>query len=170
MRRWRILSGNGGFALLAVALLALAYSRLAAPLNALLCRGSFQGATAALRLLGVEHGAEPAEQILRGPAFAIEVSGLCSGLRGIALWTAAALCLPLSLRRRVGILVVGLLVLCALNVLRIVHLFRLQSEGSAYFVLCHEWLWPCAIVAGILVARHLIARGAPDDEDLSSAT
>jgi exosortase/archaeosortase family protein len=149
-------------------LVALTYTPLADPLNEVLCAVSFRGATSALTALGIQFTADAAHRILTHGPFAIEVSGLCSGLRGIALFGAVMILLPLPRRQRLLHFALGVLVLMLVNVVRIVHLFSLGAHGSPRFNLFHEWLWPAAIV-GLILTYRLLVRVTPRGRSLEAA-
>lgn len=147
-----------------VALVGLTYTPLVDPLNQVLCAVSYRGADRLLGALGVAHAADAAHRVLGSGTFALEVSGLCSGLRGLALFGAVLLLLSLPWRRKALHFAVGAAALVAVNVARIVHLFQLGAGGSPRFALYHEWIWPAVIVAAVLLYRLvmlLAARSRP---------
>lgn len=160
-RRW--ITNDVVFAAVALVLVAFTYTPLVDPLNEPLCAVSFRGATWLLDALHIPHVADAAHRVIAHRPFSIEVSGLCSGLRGIALWAAVAALLPVSRRQRALHFAAGTAVLMLLNVVRIVHLFHVGVQSSQSFSLYHEWLWPGAIVGAILLYRlaRLVRPGAP---------
>lgn len=150
-RRW--ITNDVVFAGVALALVALTYTPLVGPLNEPLCAVSFRGADWLLDAFGVPHVADATTRVLAHKPFSIEVSGLCSGLRGIALWGAVAFLLPVSRRQRALHFALGAAVLMIVNIVRIAHLFNVGMQRSGSFALYHEWLWPGAIVGAILLYR-----------------
>lgn len=150
-RRW--IWNDVVFAGVALALVAVTYTPLAEPLNEPLCAVSYRGATSLLHALGVPFVADDARRVIAERPFALEVTGLCGGLRGLALWAAVMLLLPLARRQKALHFALGALVLVAANVARIAHLFVLGAGRSPLFALYHEWLWPCAVVAVVLLYR-----------------
>jgi exosortase/archaeosortase family protein len=150
-RRW--IRNDVVFAGLVLCLLALTYTPLADPINEPLCAVSYRGATWLLHAVGVPFTAIEAHRTLVHFPFAIEVTGLCSGLRGLALFAAAIALLPLSRRQKALHFALGALILVLVNIARVAHLFALGAGGSPRFALYHEWLWPAAIVGLILLYR-----------------
>lgn len=132
-------------------------SQIAEPLNELLAVVSYRGADFVLGALGVPHTADAAHRVLAQGPFEIEVAGECSGLRSIALLCAALILLPLPRRRKVVHFALGAVALMAVNVARLAHLFRLGEHETLF----HVWLWPAAIVAGVLVYRHIMLPAVP---------
>lgn len=151
VRRW--IRNDLVFAGVTLALVALTYTPLADPLNEPLCAVSYRGATWLLDKLGVAHTADAAHRVISGGSFSMEIAGLCSGLRAIALFIAVVLLVELPRRKKALHFAVGLAALMAVNVVRIVHLFTLGEARSASFALYHEWIWPSAIVGAILLYR-----------------
>lgn len=141
------------FALLAVGLVALTYTPLCAPLNELFCAISYRGTRWMLDVLGISYQAFPAHRVLRSGSFGIEVSGLCSGMRGIAIWCAAVVFLPVPRWQKLVHLFAGTAVLTLVNCMRITHLLYAGAHATARFKLYHEWLWPMGILGLILAYR-----------------
>ena len=134
--------------------LGLSYTSFAQPFNDVLCAASYSGVR---RLIAAAHwGAvtfdEHARRIIF-QGFAIEVAGLCSGLRGIALWAAVAVHLPKTWPARARYFIAGLGALLVLNVVRIAHLLYLGGTHSPRFGLFHEYVWPAVFVAAVLIGR-----------------
>lgn len=151
VRRW--IQNDVVFAGVTIALVVLTYTPLADPLNDPLCAISYSGADWLLGKLGVAHSTDAAHRVISGGAFSMEIAGLCSGLRSIALFGAVVLMLELPRRQKALHFAVGLVALVVVNVVRIVHLYTLGEGGSPRFALYHEWIWPLAIVAVVLLYR-----------------
>ncbi len=150
-RRW--ITNDVVFAGVALVLVALTYTPLAAPLNEPLCAVSYRGATWLLGALHIPHVADAAHRVIAHRPFSIEVSGLCSGLRALALWGAVMILLPAPRRQKVLHFALGAALLVGINIVRIAHLFHVGVHRPPSFGLYHEWLWPCAIVGAILLYR-----------------
>lgn len=150
-RRW--ITNDVVFAGVALVLVALTYTPLAGPLNEPLCAVSYRGATWLLNALHIPHVADAAHRVIAHRPFAIEVTGLCSGLRALALWGAVALLLPVPRWQKALHFALGSAVLVLLNVVRIAHLFHVGVHRPPSFSLYHEWLWPGALVGAILLYR-----------------
>ena len=140
---------------LALSLVAISYTSLGDALNRPLSAVSYRGARFLLDACGERYHADAAHLTLSRRLFSVQVNGLCSGLRGLAVWSAVVILLPLPWRRRLLHFAVGGLGLLALNVTRIAHLFLLGAGRSARFALFHEWLWP-ALVVGVILAYRLV--------------
>lgn len=159
-RRWIL--GDVVFASVALGLVGLTYTPLADPLNELSCAVSYRGAQAALSVLGVPHTADAAHRVLSHGSFAVEVTGLCGGVRAIALWAAVMILMAAPRRQKVIHFLLGAAALMLLNIARIAHLFHAGAHRSPSFALYHEWVWPAAIVGVILLYRLVrLLRAAP---------
>lgn len=161
LRRW--IQNDFVFAGVTLALVALTYTPLADPLNDPLCAVSFSGAGWLLSKLGIAHTADAARRVISGEFFSMEIAGLCSGLRALALFGAVVLLLKLPRWQKAIHATVGLLVLMGINMARLVHLYTLGEGQDPRFALYHEWIWPMGIVAAILLYRlgMLIAEKKP---------
>lgn len=156
------------FTSLVAVMVGLTYTPLADPLNGPLCAVSYRGAAWLLDILGVPHTADAAHRVLRHGSFAIEVSGLCSGLRALALWGAVMILLPAPRRQKLVHFVVGVLGLMLVNIVRIVHLFTIIASSSSRFEFYHHRIWPMAIATAILLYR-LLVRITPRGQHLEAA-
>lgn len=141
------------FAVLALALVSLTYTPLCAPFNELFSAISYRGARGMLDALGIAYQANPTHRLLRAGSFGIEVNGLCSGMRGNAIWWAAVVFLPVSRGQKVIHLFAGTAVLALINCARISHLLYVGSHSIDRFRTYHEWVWPAAILGLILAYR-----------------
>jgi exosortase H (IPTLxxWG-CTERM-specific) len=89
-------------------------------------------------------GAAAAEfKVLRNPAtgFAITVEDTCNASNVVILLWAAVLAFPATWRQRAKGIVVGTLVLHAVNLLRIVSLFYLGQYKMEWFEFAHIYVW-----------------------------
>lgn len=141
------------FAGLTLLLVALTYTPVANPLNDPLCAMSFSGADWLLSHMGVAHAVDPSARLISGGSFSIEINGLCSGLRALSLFSAVIVLLRVPARKKALHFAVGAALLVIINVARIAHLYTLGEARSPSFNLYHEWIWPTAIVAAILLYR-----------------
>lgn len=123
-------------------------SVLAAPLAGV-CALTAKAVFAALTLLGV-----PAilnDTILAHPGgFACEIYFRCSGILPVTCLTVAIGASPGGVRRKVAGIALGVPLLLALNLVRIVHVFVVGVTRPDLFELVHGVLWEGAIVAAVI--------------------
>lgn len=157
------------FAVAALLFIALTYTPLCAPLNEFFCAISYRVSNGMLDALGIAHQALPAHRVIRAGAFGITIDGLCSGMRGNAIWWAAVLFLPVSRWQKVIHFFAGTAVLALINCVRITHLVYVGAHSVDRFKVYHSWVWPTAILGIILayraihnvVAQHHLAPTTP---------
>jgi len=157
-RARRLATDDMVFIGVAVLLVSLSYTPLAGRLNDMLCAFSYRGVRWLLSELRVPYVADAANRLLAQGPFALEVNGLCSGLRGIAVLGAVIILVPLRTGQKLAHLALGTLALMVVNVVRIAHLFYLGVHDSPHFALFHEWIWPTAILGVLLLYRLVILR------------
>lgn len=83
--------------------------------------------------------------------FAYEVSRGCLGLIPAAFLTVGVLAYPAERRRKLVALVVGVPVLFAINLVRLVHLFYLGVHRPDLFRPAHQLVWQALIVAAVFL-------------------
>lgn len=141
-RRW--VREDAAFVAVAPCLVAATYTPLGGALAAPLRVLTYSGARALLDALHLPYTAYVDRFTLARGAASVTVTPACSGLLPLALFCAAMFVTPLPWRRKTPHLLVGALLLQAMNVARAAHLFQLVALGSPRFDLYHEWLWPGA--------------------------
>ncbi len=82
--------------------------------------------------------------------FAYEIYYRCTGFLPLAFLTASILAYPGTLRHKCVGLAVGLPILIALNLMRLVHLFYIGVHDPALFDLAHAVLWEGLLILAIL--------------------
>lgn len=121
-------------------------------LGALLAPVTMWTAQATLALLhwfGME-ATRTANVISHPNGFAYEIYYRCTGFLPVAFLATAILAYPGPLRRKIIGLAVGVPVLIALNLTRLVHLFYLGVRHPAAFDLAHSVLWEGLLILAIL--------------------
>ena len=104
---------------------------------------------ASLHWLGME--ATPMATVISHPSgFAYEIYYRCTGFLPVAFLMTAILAYPGRWRRKLVGLVVGVPVLIALNLTRLVHLYYLGVYHPAAFDLAHSVLWEGFLILAIL--------------------
>lgn len=86
--------------------------------------------------------------------FSISVSKGCDGIEAMAIFTSALLAFPISFKKKIYGLFIGIFILAVLNLLRIVSLFLIGKFNPSVFELFHGEIWP---VVFILIALSLWA-------------
>lgn len=81
--------------------------------------------------------------------FAYEIYYRCTGFLPVAFLTVSILASPGTLRRKFVGLAVGLPILIALNLTRLVHLFYLGVHNPTAFDLGHTFLWEGFLILAI---------------------
>lgn len=108
-----------------------------------------QIAGACLRCLGVQaqvHGLS-----ITSPVFAIAVRRGCDGIEPAWIFSAAVMAFPKPLRRKLAVLPVGIILILAVNVVRIVSLFLIGWRLPLIFPFAHLELWPAAFMVLVIV-------------------
>lgn len=108
-----------------------------------------QATLALLHWLGME-ATRTATVISHPNGFAYEIYYRCTGFLPVGFLATAILAYPGPLRRKIIGLVVGVPVLIALNLTRLVHLFYLGVYHPAAFDLGHSVLWEGLLILAIL--------------------
>ena len=80
-------------------------------------------------------------QIIRSGPFSLSVARGCEGMDGIILITAALLAYPMTWRRKVPGIVLGMLTLYAANLARIINLYYVGRYHAQWFDLMHIYIW-----------------------------
>jgi exosortase H (IPTLxxWG-CTERM-specific) len=84
---------------------------------------------------------------ITGMEFAVAVAQGCDAIQVCSLLAAAVIAFPVSWAARLRGLAIGIGLLQALNIVRIVSLYWVGAYFSDYFQTAHEMVWP-----GILIA------------------
>jgi len=112
-------------------------------------------------LHGIGIAAERAGTVLYVPgAFAYDINIGCTGLLPAAVLAVAILASPATWGAKQRGLVMGVPLVLAVNLLRLVHLFYLGIHAPRYFVLAHSLLWEGTIVVFTFVTWLLWMRWA----------
>ena len=80
-------------------------------------------------------------QVIRSGQFMLTIARGCDGVDGILLVTAALLAFPLGWRRRTTGIAIGILLLYAANLARIVSLYYITKYKPELFDLMHVYVW-----------------------------
>ncbi|MGB2986021.1 MAG: archaeosortase/exosortase family protein [Phycisphaerae bacterium] len=113
---------------------------------------------AILRLLG--QGVTVTGPMIVSPRFSIEVVTGCDGIEATALFAAAVLASPVSLRSRLLFLLAGTAVLMVVNLLRIVSLFCVGVYFPNAMDVMHFDAWPGVLIVLVLLCWLIWARWA----------
>lgn len=138
-----VIVGFGGFALLTYPEEAL--GSFLNPLTMLTARMTL----ALLHWSGME-ATRVATVISHPGGFAYEIYYRCTGFLPVAFLTVSILAYPGSLRRKIVGLAVGVPILIALNLTRLVHLFYLGVRKPDTFEFAHAVLWEGSLIVALL--------------------
>jgi len=100
--------------------------------------------TAALKTLG-----EPARSVgtrISAPGFAVDVKNGCNGVEAMLILVAAVLAFPAPWGRRLAGIAVGIAVIQALNLVRVVSLFWLGVHRRDIFETFHTAVWQTILI------------------------
>lgn len=127
------------------------------PWTALLAR-----ACVALVTLFDSHAAA-AGKVLWNPAtgFGVSIEPGCNGIEACIVLTAAMLAFPTTWRHRALGLVIGIFLVQALNVGRVISLFYLGQWDADAFRIAHEYVWQGLIMLDVLIVWLLWLRADP---------
>jgi exosortase H (IPTLxxWG-CTERM-specific) len=87
--------------------------------------------------------------------FAVEVSQGCDAIQVCSLLAAAVIAFPVEFKRRMRGMVLGVLLLQALNLLRIITLYLIGAYYTDAFRTAHETVWP-GILITITIATWIL--------------
>ena len=102
-----------------------------------------------LRAIGVEVSRGGATLSIAGRS--LDVMRGCDGVEPAGLFAIALIAFPMPLARKLIGLLVGVALLLALNVVRIVTLCLLYRWNLRVFSEAHHWFWPLGMIAAALV-------------------
>jgi exosortase H (IPTLxxWG-CTERM-specific) len=88
--------------------------------------------------------------LIQGSNFAVAVRRGCDPLDPMALFAAAVAAFSGPWKRKVVGLVAGSIILFALNLIRIVSLYRLGQRHSRMFEAVHQEIWPAFFILSAL--------------------
>jgi exosortase/archaeosortase family protein len=133
-----------------VSIFALAYrddllGRFLGPLEVL----TAQATVALLHLLNIE-AVRAASQIHHPGGFAYEIYYRCTGALPIAILSIFILAYPAAWRHKITGLIVGIPLLIALNLVRLIHLFYVGVHAPAEFDMFHGLVWEGIIIMATL--------------------
>lgn len=135
----------------------------ASPLEPLLLRVAFLEIAATLLGLSGASVEVIGRALLSADAQLRIVRG-CEGAESLALLTAAIVALPRDVvRRRIMLLVAGLLLGWALCILRLLLLFLTLQHSPAHWELVHGFIAPLLPLTVLVLAFHLLTRPQPTD-------
>lgn len=81
------------------------------------------------------------------PGFSVEIANNCNAVYEIGLYAAAVFAFPTPLRQRVAGFLIGMLVLYAVNLLRIMSLLALGRYWPGGFQAAHLYVWQALFLA-----------------------
>ena len=102
-------------------------------------------------------------RVMKSPELAFRIIPGCDGTEGFAMFWAAVLASPFTLRSRLIFALIGTVALFVVNTFRIVTLFMIGVYFPATFHSVHMDLWPGFIIFSVLVcwltwARWMVGR------------
>lgn len=99
---------------------------------------------AVLRILGEDTHVRGTE--ISSHRFSIAVRRGCDGLEPSWLFFAAVAAFPAPIRRKLGVIPLGVAAILAANLLRILSLYFIGARFPAWFTVAHLQLWPVAFI------------------------
>lgn len=102
-----------------------------------------------LNLLGQETSAS--DLVIRSDAFAIAVKRGCDAVEPAWLLCAAIIAFPVSWKKKVPGICVGVGIILILNIVRIVSLYLIGRHYPAWFETTHLEIWPAAFIVASVV-------------------
>ena len=77
----------------------------------------------------------------------LNIAQACNGLELIVLYIGFIVCMPGKIKRKLGYIIFGVLLLDAVNILRCVGLIYLREYFHAYFQFAHHYIFKIMIYA-----------------------
>ncbi|PWB80191.1 MAG: exosortase H [Candidatus Methylomirabilota bacterium] len=81
------------------------------------------------------------DKVVGTPAFAVAIQNNCNAIYETALFASAVLAYPATWRQRLSGVLLGGVILYAVNVLRVLSLIYVGSHFRAYFDAAHVYIW-----------------------------
>lgn len=94
----------------------------------------------------VGENASVRDTTIRSPRYSVNIAHGCDAIEPIALFVAAVLAFPASLRSKVPGLLAGVALLCIMNLVRIISLFYTGIYWQSMFEVMHIDIWQPAFV------------------------
>jgi exosortase H (IPTLxxWG-CTERM-specific) len=107
-------------------------------------------------------------QAMSANGFSLKVVGGCDGLEATALFAAAVAGAPVAWRRRLWCLLLGIPILAAVNLLRIISLFYLGVYRPEWVDRLHMEVWPAVLIILVVSGWVLWARWAWKQEGFAT--
>lgn len=90
--------------------------------------------------------------IIRSPRFAVNIRNGCNGVEAMLIFLAAVLAFPAPWRSRLAGLALGILVIQAVNLVRVVALFLTGAYFPRFFDSSHTVVWQTIVIlSGVLL-------------------
>ena len=112
-------------------------------------RWTASSSSLALNLLGSSASVDGT--VLRSSGFAVDVVGECTAVGPIVLFMGAVLAYPARLRAKAAGLALGILLLSAVNLVRVISLFWIGSAFPQYLDVAHVLIWQTALIVVVIV-------------------
>jgi len=98
------------------------------------------------------------------PEFAISVRRGCDGLEPAWIFSSAVIAFPARARRKAAVLPVGVALILAANLARVVSLYFIGARMPAFFPIAHLELWPAAFMVLVITIWLAWVRGLRQGE------
>lgn len=121
-------------------------------------------ASEALNLLG--QNTTYFEGFIHSQNFSMGIAKGCDAFEAIALFLAATIAIPLTLRKKVVGIAIGIIVLMSVNLIRVVSLFLVRMYFIEAFEVLHVQIWPVFIIIISVVLLLRIIRYETTSENL----
>jgi exosortase H (IPTLxxWG-CTERM-specific) len=89
--------------------------------------------------------------IISAPCFAVDIQNGCNGLETMLFLVAAVLAFPATARQRVIATIFGILLIQAVNLIRVVTLFLVGCHKRAWFESFHLAIWQTIVFATAVI-------------------
>ncbi|MBU2949826.1 archaeosortase/exosortase family protein [Tamlana agarivorans] len=88
----------------------------------------------------------------------LKIANACNGLTLMALYTGFIVCMPSLFWRKIKYILIGLIVIDAINIIRCVGLIYLSEYYHTYFDFAHHYLFKAVIYATTFLLWYIFAR------------
>ena len=112
-------------------------------------RWTASSSSLALNLLGSSTSVDGT--VLRSSGFAVDIVGECTAVGPIVLFMGAVAAYPAGLRAKAAGVALGVVLLSAVNLVRVISLFWLGSAFPQYLDVAHVLIWQTALIVIVIV-------------------
>jgi len=119
--------------------------------------------TAGMVLDGIHQHVRVSGTIMASPCFSVDIQNGCNGLETVLFLIAAVLAFPATAMQRILAVVIGIVLIQAINLIRVVTLYLVGCHRPQWFASFHLAIWQTIVFATAVIffaawSRRAVAR------------